>query len=152
VLDPGSPGSCGRRQRREVVPARSGRTVAAANVKVELGDAEFLADGDPHAVAPIGVGEALLKGIDASVPHPPSVLSTGANIDRNYRGKGLQLKFTVEDEGVFTMPWSATVTYGRDASPNWEESVCAKNVQHDYQELHYSDKDAHPPMADKPDF
>jgi hypothetical protein len=78
--------------------------------------------------------------------------SAGANIDRDYRGKGLQLEFTVEDEGVFTMPWSATVTYGRDANPDWEERVCAENVQHDYQELHYSDKNAHPPTADKPDF
>ena len=78
--------------------------------------------------------------------------SNGANIDRNYRGKGLQLEFTVEDEGVFTMPWSATVTYGRDANSDWEERVCAENVQHDYQELHYSDRNAHPPTADKPDF
>jgi hypothetical protein len=31
--------------------------------------------------------------------------------DPNYRGKHLQLQFTVEDEGVFKMPWSATVTY-----------------------------------------
>jgi hypothetical protein len=27
----------------------------------------------------------------------------------NYRGKGLQLQFIIEDEGVFTMPWSATI-------------------------------------------
>jgi hypothetical protein len=32
-------------------------------------------------------------------------------VDRNYRGKHLQLQFTVEDEGVFTSPWTATVTY-----------------------------------------
>src|SRR5215467_6288454 len=28
----------------------------------------------------------------------------------NYKGKGLQLQFTVEDPGVFTMPWSAGIT------------------------------------------
>ncbi len=56
----------------------------------------------------------------------------GGTVDPNYRGKGLQLEFTVEDPGVFTMPWSATITYGRGASP-WEERVCAENVQHDYQ-------------------
>jgi hypothetical protein len=50
------------------------------------------------------------------------------------------------------MPWSATITYSRDASSDWEERVCAENISHDYQELHYSDKDAHPPMAAKPDF
>jgi hypothetical protein len=32
-------------------------------------------------------------------------------IDPNYTGKHLQLQFTVEDEGVFKMPWSATMTY-----------------------------------------
>ena len=33
--------------------------------------------------------------------------------DPNYKGKALQLQFTVEDEGVFTTPWSATKTYRR---------------------------------------
>ena len=31
-------------------------------------------------------------------------------VDHNYRGKGLQLEFTVEDDGVLTMPWSANIT------------------------------------------
>ena len=34
----------------------------------------------------------------------------------------------------------------------WEERVCAENVQHDYQLSQFSDKDAHLPTADKPDF
>jgi hypothetical protein len=73
-------------------------------------------------------------------------------VDPNYRGKGLQLEFTVEDEGVFTMPWSATITYGRDPNPYWDERVCAENVEHDYQAAYYSDKNAHLPTADKPEF
>jgi len=77
---------------------------------------------------------------------------SGGAVDPNYRGKGLQLEFTVEDEGVFTMPWSATITYGRNPTQAWEERVCAENVLHDYQQNYYSDKDAHLPMADKPDF
>ncbi len=76
----------------------------------------------------------------------------GGGIDPNFRGKGLQLEFTVEDAGVFTMPWSATITYGRDANPYWDERVCAENVQHDYQANYYSDKSAHLPTANKPDF
>jgi hypothetical protein len=76
----------------------------------------------------------------------------GGGIDPNYRGTGLQLEFTVEDEGVFTMPWSATITYGRDANSYWDERVCAENVQHDYQANYYSDKNAHLPTANKPDF
>jgi hypothetical protein len=71
----------------------------------------------------------------------------GANIDidRNYRGKHLQVHFTVEDEGVFTTPWSATITYRR-GSTEWPEIACAENPQ-----VHY-DKDADVPTAEKPDF
>jgi hypothetical protein len=64
----------------------------------------------------------------------------------NYRGKGLQLQFTVEDEGVFTMPWSATVSYLR-AAVEWPEVVCAENP-HEY----YAGKDTAVPTSDNPDF
>jgi hypothetical protein len=30
-----------------------------------------------------------------------------------YKGNGLQLEFTVEDDGVFTRPWSAAISYRR---------------------------------------
>jgi hypothetical protein len=63
----------------------------------------------------------------------------------NSRGKSLQLQFTVEDEGVFTTPWTATMTYGF-GPPDWAEQVCAENLQW------YSGKDAKVPRADKPDF
>ena len=68
------------------------------------------------------------------------------SIDRNYRGKHLQVRFTVEDEGAFTMPWSATVTYGR-GTDQWPEIVCAENT-HEY----YSNKESEVPSAAKPDF
>jgi hypothetical protein len=74
------------------------------------------------------------------------------SVDPNYRGKGLQLEFMVEDEGAFTKPWSATITYGSDANAYWDERVCAENVEHDYQAHYYSDKNAHLPTADKPEF
>ena len=67
-------------------------------------------------------------------------------VDPNYRGKGMQLEFTVEDEGVFNMPWSATITYRR-ALGEWVEWVCAEN-RHEY----YYGKDTAVPTADKPDF
>ncbi len=47
-------------------------------------------------------------------------------MDRAYRGKYLQLYFTVEDKQFFTTPWSATVTYGRPKT-EWLENVCAEN-------------------------
>src|SRR5580658_3330322 len=50
----------------------------------------------------------------------------GVDIEPGYRGKYLQVQFTVEDENVFTMPWSATVTYGR-AVGEWPEYMCAEN-------------------------
>jgi len=66
--------------------------------------------------------------------------------DPNYKGKALQLKFTVEDEGVFTTAWSATKTYRR-VFREWPESVCAENT-HKFG----TEKDAAVPTADKPDF
>src|SRR6266481_2634673 len=66
------------------------------------------------------------------------------DINRNYRGKYLQVHFTVEDDGVFTTPWTATITYGR-GSGQWQEIVCAEN-RHEY----YNNKDSDVPTADKP--
>jgi len=71
-------------------------------------------------------------------------------VDPNYRGKHLQLQFTVEDEGVFTAPWSATVTYRpgvADLKADWPESVCSENT-HEY----YYNKESDVPTAGKPDF
>jgi hypothetical protein len=63
----------------------------------------------------------------------------------NYRGKYMQLRFTVDDEGTFTMPWTATMTYGRGRG-DWAEAVCAENIKW------YSGRDAAVPEAAKPDF
>jgi hypothetical protein len=62
----------------------------------------------------------------------------------NYKGQGLQLHFTVEDGGVFTVPWSATVTYRRPLATEWPEWVCAENT--------YGFYGPAVPRADKPDF
>ncbi len=70
----------------------------------------------------------------------------GQGIDRNYRGKYLQLEFTVEDPGVFTTPWRETVTYGR-GSDEWPETACAEN-RHEY----YNNKESEVPTATKADF
>jgi hypothetical protein len=69
----------------------------------------------------------------------------GATVDRGPRAKFLQVQFTVEDEGVFTTPWSATITYGRNAT-DWPETVCAENIHEYYR------KDSAVPTAGKPDF
>jgi hypothetical protein len=41
------------------------------------------------------------------------------------------LEFTVEDEGVFTMPWSATITYRRGLDDS-VEIICAENLHATY--------------------
>jgi hypothetical protein len=91
--------------------------------------------------------EATLKAIarDAKenfqFPNPDN----GPPVDRNYKGKGLQVEVTVEDEGAFTMPWSATVTLRR-AVVEPLELVCADNL------LWYPGKTSAAPRAEKPDF
>jgi hypothetical protein len=70
----------------------------------------------------------------------------GLVIDPDYKGKGLQLQFMVEDEGVFTVPWNAIVTYRRGLG-SWPEQVCAENLR-----ATYVTKDSTVPRADKPDF
>jgi len=64
----------------------------------------------------------------------------------DYKGNGLQLEFTVEDDGVFTKPWSAAVSYRRPLG-EWPEMVCVENPN----EYFHGRRDA-VPTADKPDF
>jgi hypothetical protein len=64
----------------------------------------------------------------------------------DYKGKGLQLDFTVEDDGVFTMPWSASISYRRPLG-DWPEMSCAEDV-HGY----FPGKYVRIPIADRPDF
>jgi hypothetical protein len=73
-------------------------------------------------------------------------IGAGWAADPNYKGKALQLQFTVEDEGVFTTAWSATKTYRRIIR-DWPENVCAENPN-----KYNTEKDAAVPMADKSDF
>jgi hypothetical protein len=74
--------------------------------------------------------------------------------DPDYRGHGVQMEFLVEDQGVFTMPWTGSITYLLAPHSDWEERVCAENIDHYYTlEQFYSDKDAYVPHDDgEPDF
>ena len=67
--------------------------------------------------------------------------------DLTYKGKRLQLVYTVEDAGTFTMPWSAAITY-EPAAQDWLEIVCAENVFDFWAGIN----DAVVPTAAKPDF
>ena len=67
-------------------------------------------------------------------------------VNPDYDDKYLQVHFTIEDEGAFTTPWTATVIYLRDRL-EWPEVVCAENTF-----SFHADKELGVPRADKPDF
>jgi hypothetical protein len=75
-----------------------------------------------------------------------TAINEGVLFDPDYTGKGLQVQFTVEDNGTFTTPWSAAVTYRRSKS-EWVEYACAENTRE-----YYANRDTAIPVADKPDF
>ena len=65
---------------------------------------------------------------------------------RQRAGKFLQLHVTIEDGGVFTTPWTATITYAAGPS-GITEGVCSENRME-----YYNNKEADVPRAEKPDF
>ena len=92
--------------------------------------------------------EAAREELERDAKESLVIPNTSMQRDPTYRGKYLQLLFTVEDHGVFTVPWFATITYGRP-SGEWEEFVCAEGTEN----AHYSPRnEAVFPSADKPDF
>jgi len=92
--------------------------------------------------------EAAREGLERDAKEYPVIPNTSMQRDPAYRGKHLQLLFTVEDSGVFTTPWSATITYGRPSGA-WVEDVCAEGAANS----HYAPREEDVfPTADKPDF
>jgi hypothetical protein len=65
---------------------------------------------------------------------------------RRRNEKFLQLHVTIEDEGVFTAPWTATLTYA-PGGDRVTESVCAEN-RNEY----YNNRESDVPKAEKADF
>jgi hypothetical protein len=63
------------------------------------------------------------------------------------KGKWQQIQLTVEDEGTFTMPWSATVSYGTRPGARVEK-VCAENRFGFFS----TGREAAVPTAKTPDF
>jgi hypothetical protein len=95
--------------------------------------------------------EAAKQALERGAKENASFVNNDSGVvpDVNFKGKHLQLEFTVEDEGAFTTPWSATIIYRPGvgvASPNeLPEAVCAENP-------HELARQAAVPIADKPDF
>lgn len=89
--------------------------------------------------------EAAQAALARNLKINPRVPDTRA--DLNYRGKRLQLVFTVDDQRFFTTPWSGVITYEKPGML-WEENVCAENPF----EFFAGKNDAVIPAAAKPDF
>ena len=92
--------------------------------------------------------EAAQEGLERDAKANNRIPNTSMQRDPDYRGKYLQLLFTVEDQGVFTMPWSATITYARPLG-EWVEDVCAEGTPNTH---YFPRKEAVFPTADRPDF
>jgi len=69
----------------------------------------------------------------------------GGPYDPDYKDKYLRVDFTIEDQGAFTMPWTAVMIYLRDRG-DFPEIVCADNTF----SFHHQEGDV--PHADRPDF
>jgi hypothetical protein len=76
----------------------------------------------------------------------PAGQGGNVGVDLNYKGKGLQVTFTIEDPKVLTAPLSAAVTYRRIRG-EWVEQVCAENSFEYYKGVFTAI-----PRADRPDF
>ena len=77
---------------------------------------------------------------------PPDRPDNGPRPTANYKGNGLQIELTVADDGAFTMPWSATLTFWHSLE-EWRERVCAENIPMGTQEMQ-----SEVPIANRPDF
>jgi hypothetical protein len=64
---------------------------------------------------------------------------------RHRGSKFLQVHVTIEDDGVFRTPWTATLTYAPGTAI--EEGVCSENRME-----YYNNRESDVPRADKPDF
>jgi hypothetical protein len=78
--------------------------------------------------------------------HIDGANGNGVWIDAEDKGRGLEVEYSIEDEGVFTKPWGAIQTYRKAGSP-WQEQICAENT-HEF----YAGKDTAIPVAAKADF
>jgi hypothetical protein len=82
---------------------------------------------------------------DAKEHYQQANPDNGPAVDTGYKGKGLRIEVTIEDEGAFTTPWSATVTFRR-ARDERLELVCAENPQW------FPGTYSAVPTAERPDF
>lgn len=132
-----------------------GGTLVVDTIGVKVGPASMLDTyGTPYSEALhvveryrlVNYAEAKRAQERGIKEYGPPVTAQAVTIDPDYRGMGLQVRFTVDDPKSFTSAWSAAATYLR-ARDGWVENVCAENI-HEY----YAAHDADVPQAMTADF
>jgi hypothetical protein len=138
-----------------------GDTLVIDTVGIKVGPLSMVdMYGTPHSAALHVIeryrlidGEAALNAqsrhASLYAPGPPVPFNPygRGDIDPDPAKNGLQVEITVEDPGMFTVPWSSLVTYRRVLGEWPPEAICAENINN-----YSSNNDAAPPTADKPDF
>ena len=124
-----------------------GDTLVVDTVGVKTGPLSMVdIFGTPHSEALHLIERyRLIKGEEASKAAPAMQTPLGGQIDPDTNKNGLQIEFTVDDKGAFTMPWSARVTYRPLLPREWGELVCAENPDH-------FNPHSLMPTASRPDF
>ena len=69
--------------------------------------------------------DALARDAKENFRFNPKANDYGLVVDPTFRGTHLNLELTVEDDGVFTTPWSATLTY-QPTTGEWLEFAVRK--------------------------
>jgi len=115
-----------------------------ANVKTSwFGDSVAHWEGDTLVVDTVGIDNRSWVDVFGT-PHTDKL-----HVVERYRLRNpnaLDVTFSVDDSGAFTMPWSAVITYRKDANP-YLEIVCAEN------NVNSGTGKLFPiPMAETPDF
>jgi hypothetical protein len=131
-----------------------GDTLVVDTVGIAMGPAAIIdLYGTPHSDALHVIeryrlidGQAAIAALARNEKEYGRPTTAPTNVDESYKGKGLQVVFTVEDEKTFTWPWSSSVTYRRSTG-HWEEIVCAENTNE-----YYGGTTTKVPEADSPDF
>ncbi len=102
----------------------------SANVKPSwFGESVGRYEGDTLVVDTIGMKPHKVSVLDNyGTPHTDKLhVVERYRVINDDKGKGLEVKFRVEDPGAFTMPWSGMAIYRPNRENQMYEVVCAEN-------------------------
>ena len=103
--------------------------------------------GTPHSEALHLIERYRLIGGEEAMKTVPNARTVWGNqIDPDTMKNGVQVEFTVDDPGAFTIPWSARVTY-RPLLGEWQEVSCVENNS-----IYFGFNGGGSLHTDKPDF